>query len=113
MTQLKLPALLAIELAWCVAPIGKGHFTTGFQADLDVFGITELVENRHTGEQGRWASHHELVIRTADGQLWRRLYERGLTEYQSVQPFENEGAVIPFDAVKPVPKTVIQYVPAK
>ena len=109
MTQLAIPKDLAAELAWIDAPCSA--FVDSWE-DPKVYGITEVVENRHTGQQTRWESIHELVIRTKDGALWRRLYRKGLTEYQESRPFEGEGALIPFDQVKPRAKSVIEYVPA-
>jgi hypothetical protein len=107
-TQLVLPRELAAELSWIDAPCVK--FVDDWE-DAKTYGVTEVVENRHTGQEKRWTSIHELVIRTKDGALWRRLYERGLTERQFQEPFETEGELIPFDQVKPRPKSVIEYVP--
>jgi hypothetical protein len=75
--------------------------------------VDQVVENRHTGEQTRWDSIHELVVRTVDDALWQVFYREGLTERQDYGPFEYAPDEIKFTRVKPVPKTVITYEPAK
>jgi len=107
MPTLKLPNRFARDLAGVEAPRTTiGYYWEEFQPANTV---TEVVENRHTGEEKRWTSIHELVIKTKDGALWRSLYEQGLTEYQDVEPFEYEGDLIEFTQVKPVPVEHIEY----
>jgi hypothetical protein len=70
-----------------------------------------IAENRFTGELKRWTSVHELVIRTADGGMWRAFYEQGLTEMQCDEPFGWGGDVVEFTAVRPAPSRCVEYVP--
>jgi hypothetical protein len=105
---LKLPNQLAGELAWINAPCTS--FVHDWQ-DPKTYGVTEVVENRHTGEQTRWSSVHELVIRTKDGALWMTSYTQGLTESQDERPFEYDGDEIEFTQVNPVPVSHIEYQP--
>lgn len=51
----------------------------GLAVELD-----EQVESR------RWVSIHRLIIKDEDGRFWETFYERGLTEYQDIEPFEEE-----------------------
>lgn len=110
MPVLKLPNDLARELA----DIGRPCATLT-EDDPEhgwtphAHGITEVVENRDTHDNGRWESVHELVIRTKDGALWHALYQRGLTENQDVSPFEYDGPEIEFTQVKPIPVSHIEY----
>lgn len=104
---LKLPNNLARDFADFSQPCGSDNFTEDFIADLAPYGIVALVENRHTGEQRRWSSIHELVLKTADGRLWRAFYSQGLTESQCEDPFEYEGEFIDFELVERV--TVEHY----
>jgi hypothetical protein len=48
-----------------------------------------VVENEQTGSD-RWMSHYDLVIRNADGEHFSAWYQKGLTEYQDVRPWEGE-----------------------
>jgi len=75
------------------------------------FDVTELVENRPTGDTTRWTSIHELVIRTKDGALWRATYEEGLTERQDTWAFDDAGDLIDFKQVRPVVVSSIGYEP--
>lgn len=81
------------------------------EEDLIPLGITGVVENRHTGEERRWTSIHELVLKTEDGKLWRALYERGLTENQEAEPFEWHGPEVEFTQVIPVEVKAVEYRP--
>lgn len=97
MAQLKLKVAVARELAYIDAP----HDLTNAQGEETWCApVVEVVENRHTGEERRWTSIHELVLKTADGRLWATGYERGLTECQDIGPFEDEGPEIPFEEVR-------------
>lgn len=111
MTQLMVPRKLARELTYC-GPLTQ--FADVDWPEASVLGIARVVENRHTGQEKRWTSIRELVIQTASGAMWRRLYERGLTEYQEgYEPFSGEGPNVPFDRVEAVEVPVIQYRPVK
>lgn len=103
--QLKLPRQLARELTYLDAG------TKVDWPDCLPLEITEVVENRHTGEERRWTSIHEIVLRTQDRKLWRRLYERGLTESQQGYEFDGEGEEIPFDECKRESRLVWDYKP--
>lgn len=110
MATLKIPNKLARELADINAP--SAELTPDEPQDgwnPSEYGITEVVENRHTGEETRWSSVHELVIRTKDGSLWQANYTQGLTECQDERPFEDEGPEVKFLQVKPVPVTHFEY----
>lgn len=87
------------------------HWPESWVAELQPYGVVGIEANRHTGEEKRWTSIHELVIRTNDRRLWRRLYEVGLTERQYEAPFEYEGENIPFDEVRKQPVEAHEYVP--
>ena len=56
----------------------------------------------------RWSSIHELVIRDVHGKLWAADYYRGLTEYQDIDPFEDE-AEVEFGEVEKVAVTTYEY----
>ena len=108
--QLMLPVQFAKELTFCDAG------TRCDWPEFTAFGVAGVVENRHTGQQKRWTSVHELVLRDADGFLWRRLYERGLTERQidymdASDTFGGEGDTIPFDMVQRKTVEAFEYVP--
>lgn len=91
---MKVPAQTARELA--DAAVGADFRDFPFPLRLDV------VENRHTGQETRWTSIHELVVKDDDGRLWCAHYERGLTEYQDTRPFDREsyGAWVEFWEVR-------------
>ncbi len=59
-------------------------------------------------EDRRWVSLHALVVKDAVGKFWETTYERGLTEYQDIAPFEDESEVI-FWEVEKVPVTTYEY----
>ncbi len=108
--QLHINAQVARELTWC-DPTENLHGNPDDPDDLN--GIVAVVENRHTGQETRWTSIHEIVLRDRAGFLWRRLYHRGLTENQSdEETFPGEGRrYIPFDAVQRKTVEAIVYVP--
>ena len=108
--QLVLPSELARTLA-DIDTLLPRTIVGSFAEELAPYGITAIIENRHTGEEKRWTSIHELVIETADGKLWRRLYDVGLTESQFQEPFEYEGPQVPFDEVKRITVEAFEYVP--
>lgn len=108
--QLILPSELARTLADIDTPT-RTFYSESFKNELSPYGVVAIIENRHTGEETRWESIHELVIETADGKLWRRLYLVGLTERQYQAPFEDEGPEIPFDEVKRVTVETYEYRP--
>lgn len=102
--QLKLPRQLARELTFCRPS------TVITWEDANALGVVEVRENRHTGEERRWTSIHELVLLTSDGRLWRRLYEQGLTESQDSEgAFSGEGDEIPFDLCRRQVVEVSEY----
>lgn len=109
MTQLKVPKQLAYELTCPTVRAGE-EYILGWAEALEL-GIHSVVENRPTGEHRRWTLIYELVIRTADQRLWRRLYEVGATENQYELPFEDEGPEIPFDLCEAVEVRAVDYRP--
>lgn len=77
----------------------------------ETVGDWTVVANEYDGS-GRWHSHHLLVIRPAvGGSLFGAIYERGLTEYQDVQPWEYDQEVT-FDPYVARTVEVTEYVPA-
>ena len=48
-----------------------------------------VVDQRQV-DTGRWVSIHELIVADRDGRYWRAVYSRGLTEYQDIEPFEDD-----------------------
>lgn len=110
MPTLKLPNALARELSDITAPhpiLTEDEPETGWNPSE--YGITEVVENRATGNQRRWVEEYELIIRTKDGALWAASYDVGLTEMQETTAFEYDGAEIEFVQVKPVPVSHLEY----
>jgi hypothetical protein len=103
--RLVLPNQLASELT----DLSAGDKITW--DDCKPFNLVECVENRMTGTRKRWSLVYELVLRTADGALWRRLYEVGATESQYQKPFEYDGPEVPFDRVRMEPDLRVKYVP--
>lgn len=76
-----------------------------------VVGGYEVTENRQV-EERRWVSVHEFVIRQlSTGRFYRTFYERGLTEYQDTEPFDEwacpDGVV--FTSVVQEPVTAYVY----
>lgn len=69
-------------------------------------GFAKVAESQ-TGS-GRWCSYHQLVIRDDCGNLWAADFERGLTEYQDIDAFQDEEDV-EFEAVEKVPVTIYEY----
>ena len=109
MPTLKIPNQFARDLADIDAPNTMiAHYWEDCQPANTVI---EVVENRHTGEEKRWTSIHEMVIRTKDQALWRATYERGLTECQEISPFEYGPDEIKFVQVKPVIVPTVEYQP--
>ena len=86
------------EIADGLADRGEGQWLEGY----------EIVVNRHTGDEKRWTSIHELVIRAGDN-LYRAFYEVGLTEDQDYRPFEWDGPMIKFEHVIPVAVEYLEY----
>jgi hypothetical protein len=74
--------------------------------DLPDLGLT-IEADEHIGER-RWVSEHFLVVKDRDGKLWAATYDRGLTEYQDTEPFEDE-AEVGFYEVEKVPVTTYIY----
>jgi hypothetical protein len=89
--KLILPVDEARELLW-----GGDHDQFEVEADL-------YLESR------RWVSGHELVIKNkTDGTMWMSYYERGLTENQYTEPWEDEQFA-KFDKVEKVAVTTYEY----
>ena len=63
-------------------------------------------------EKSRWLLHHELIFREPGQQNtgWSVLYTKGATELQDRAPFEDEPDNIECNLVKPVEKTIIEWV---
>lgn len=57
---------------------------------------------------GRWVINYALTFEY-NGQFYRTDYQRGATEYQDEDPWENEE-VVDCTEVVPVEKTIITYV---
>lgn len=102
--QLQLPNKLAAELT----DLDAGCKITW--DDCKPFCLAEVVENRLV-DHSRWSLIYELVLRTTDFALWRRLYKVGATESQFERPFEDEGPMVPFDQVKAEPDLRVKYTP--
>jgi hypothetical protein len=66
-----------------------------------------VIENRATGDSGRWMEYWELVITVPEGKgnFYRATYEQGLTEYQETSPFE-EYEKVQFKKVARTEKTI-------
>jgi len=92
----KLTREQAAELSYGV----PGHWD---DAEL---GLT--VESNEQIDSRRWVSVHLLVVKDRDGKFWAATYERGLTEYQDIDPFEDESEVT-FYEVEKVPVTTYEY----
>lgn len=60
-------------------------------------------------DTSRWSLHY-LMIFEFDGKTYSVTYSRGATESQDEQPFEYEGEYVDCYEVKPVEKTVIEWV---
>ena len=74
----------------------------------------EVVENvkrvDHTDNgTSRWSSHHTLIV-DVDGKYYAAPYRCGLTELQEEYPWEYSGYEIECYEVKPIEKTVVEYV---
>jgi hypothetical protein len=67
------------------------------------------VESNEQIDQTRWASIHQLVIRDSDGRLWSAEYQKGLTENQDIEPFDEDGPEIDFHEVEKVPVQRFEY----
>lgn len=69
----------------------------------------EVVVNEQFA-QDRWSGHYTLIIKCAAAEeYWETTYSKGLTEYQSESPFEDEGDEVEFTRVHPVQVTTITY----
>jgi hypothetical protein len=104
---LKVPHRMARDLANSSPKSFVNPYNDAWRAAVATYGIIGIVENRHTGENKRWTSVHELVLKTAEGLLWRAYYEQGLTESQCEEPFEWDGDFVDFKLVER--KTVEHY----
>lgn len=92
---MKLAAEQARELTYL--PAGHSYSDIPFTVVLN-----EQVDAR------RWTSVHRLVVKDADGNYWSTTYELGLTEYQDIQPFEDQDEVTLNQVVK-IPVTTYEY----
>lgn len=101
MTQISIPVNEARELCYEFAPMT----IPAEWPELIDLGVRHLIENRLT-DSSEWSATYELVFRTKDGKLWRRLYQKS-HDHETV-PFSNEGPIIPFDEV--TCKVVMSYV---
>ena len=90
---MKIPAENARDLTWTKAD--------------DELGLT--VESNEQVDTSRWTSIHQLVLKDRDGRFWETTYERGLTESQDIQPFEDDEDEIEFHEVEKVPVTTYEY----
>lgn len=99
MSALKLPNAIARDLADVDAP-WHAESSYDFALEFAPYSVVAVVENRATGESGRWESIHELVIKTVDGRLWRTTYREGLTERQDYGAFEHGPDEIEFTEVR-------------
>lgn len=88
------PATLPAEDARELAYLGVGQ---GFD------GWTVVADDEV--DHSRWESHHQLVIRDADGRHYAAPYSQGLTEYQDTRPWEDQKTVT-FHPVAPRSKVV-------
>lgn len=96
MTTTNIAQEIARELAW--------------RTEGESFAEYTVKHNEQT-DQRRWVSVHELVIQDdKSGCYWRVRYERGLTEYQDVQPFEYDQDGVEFTMVKKISVTRCIYV---
>lgn len=70
----------------------------------------------HADEKGytsRRMQHHTIVFTHPDGTgPWGVNYQRGLTEQQWCEPFEYESDPVTAHLMKPVEKTIIEWVQA-
>jgi hypothetical protein len=90
------PIYLTEEVARELADTKPGDTQDGYR----------IIENRATGDEGRWEAYWELVIRPVGlTQLYRAVYGVGLTEYQDNRPFEGERQVV-FKPVRSETKTI-------
>ena len=84
---------------------------TKLQAQRLAYGepVTRLeVEADEQVSTRRWVSVHQLVVRDEEGRFWAATYERGLTENQDTEPFEDDDDV-EFHEVRKVPVTSYRY----
>ena len=66
------------------------------------------VESDEYWDHSRWESIHQLVVKDKDGRLWAARYRQGLTEYQDIEPFEDQDEV-EFYQVEKIPVTTYEY----
>lgn len=65
------------------------------------------------GYTSRWMQHHTIVFTHPDGTgPWGVNYQSGLTEYQHCEPFEYEDDPLTANLMRPVEKTIIEWVKA-
>lgn len=93
MTEMKLARDRATDLAY-------------FEQDTEL-GL-EVVDREHI-EDRRWVSVNRLILKDRDGKFWAATYERGLTEYQDCQPFEDEVEEVTFYGVEKFAVTTYEY----
>lgn len=63
----------------------------------------------HVFDTGRWEEFHHLYFMAPDdGLLWRVPYDRGLTEAQEQQPWEDQTSVVG-TRVEPYERTITDY----
>lgn len=61
-------------------------------------------------DSGRWMSYHELVIQDVKTRfIYLTTYQRGLTENQYCDPFEDEGEMVTFRPAISKTKTIVYY----
>lgn len=99
MSTVEIPKSLARDIVWTTV-------NTVFEAHGHSFKV--LVNEQI--DSSRWMAICLLIVKI-DDKFYEVTYEKGLTEMQDSQPFEDEGDMITFRRVRPQPKTVIEYVP--
>jgi hypothetical protein len=60
-------------------------------------------------DHSRWSVIHEMIFKY-DGKFFKTSYSVGATEQQDERPYDYEGETIECKEVKPVEKTIIEYV---
>lgn len=82
------------------APVADGPVTlpVGDARELTYLGVGQgfdgwTVVADDEVDHSRWESHHQLVIRDADGRHYAAPYSQGLTEYQDTRPWEDQKTV--------------------
>lgn len=73
-----------------------------------------VVDNRPTGNEGRWVAEYELIIRYYGQRIhFMAHYDVGLTENQETIPFENDGPFVEFQEVEKVEVTTYEWKPKR